>query len=397
MAHSLLTPSVITKEALAILHQKLAFVGGVNRSYDDRYAKSGARIGNDLLVRLPNEFTVRSGATLSAQDVVETSTTLTVDTQKGVDFEFTSEELTMHIDEFKSRYLEPAMSVLAANIEADALSMTKDVYNFYDGVGAADSLANQNQAGKLLTDSLAPMSQRSILRNTQATLDFLSDTKGLFNAASQIGKQYRDGVLGTIGGFESMESTLMPSHTTGTAVEGDTLYNVSGASQVGSTLVVGTGSTTFLKGDIITLAGCYRVHPETKASTGALQRFVVTADSGTSATALSISPAIVVTGGKQNVSASPTDAGAVTKLGGGASATWQQNLAFHKDAFAFATADLVLPQGIDFAAREVMDGISMRIVKDYDITNDKFPCRIDVLYGYKAIRPQLAARIGVNA
>jgi len=303
----------------------------------------------------------------------------------------------MHIDEFKSRYLEPAMSVLAANIEADALSMTKDVYNFYDGVGAADSLANQNQAGKLLTDSLAPMSQRSILRNTQATLDFLSDTKGLFNAASQIGKQYRDGVLGTIGGFESMESTLMPSHTTGTAVEGDTLYNVSGASQVGSTLVVGTGSTTFLKGDIITLAGCYRVHPETKASTGALQRFVVTADSGTSATALSISPAIVVTGGKQNVSASPTDAGAVTKLGGGASATWQQNLAFHKDAFAFATADLVLPQGIDFAAREVMDGISMRIVKDYDITNDKFPCRIDVLYGYKAIRPQLAARIGVNA
>jgi len=397
MANSILTPSVITKEALAILHQKLAFVGGVNRSYDDRYAKSGARIGNDLLVRLPNEFTVRSGATLSAQDVVETSTTLTVDTQKGVDFEFTSEELTMHIDEFKSRYLEPAMSVLAANIEADALSMTKDVYNFYDGVGAADSLANQNQAGKLLTDSLAPMSQRSILRNTQATLDFLSDTKGLFNAASQIGKQYRDGVLGTIGGFESMESTLMPSHTTGTAVEGDTLYNVSGASQVGSTLVVGTGSTTFLKGDIITLAGCYRVHPETKASTGALQRFVVTADSGTSATALSISPAIVVTGGKQNVSASPTDAGAVTKLGGGASATWQQNLAFHKDAFAFATADLVLPQGIDFAAREVMDGISMRIVKDYDITNDKFPCRIDVLYGYKAIRPQLAARIGVNA
>lgn len=397
MANTLLTPSVITKEALAILHQKLAFVGAINRSYDDRYAKSGARIGNDLLVRLPNEFTVRSGATLSAQNIVESSTTLTVDTQKGVDFEFTSEELTMHIDEFKSRYLEPAMSVLAANIESDALSMTKDVYNFYDGVGAADTLANQNQAGKLLTDSLAPMSQRSILRNTQATLDFLSDTKGLFNASAQIGKQYRDGVLGTIGGFESMESTLMPSHTTGTAVEGDTLYNVDGASQIGSTLVVNTGATTFLKGDIITIAGCNRVHPETKADTGVAQRFVVTANSGASATSLSISPAIVVTGGKQNVTASPTNGGAVTKLGGGASATWQQNLAFHKDAFAFATADLVLPQGIDFAAREVMDGISMRIVRDFDIVNDKFPCRIDVLYGYKAIRPQLAARIGVNS
>jgi len=397
MANTLLTPSVITKEALAILHQKLSFIGGINRQYDSSYAKSGARIGNDLKIRLPNEFTVRSGATLSAQNVVESSTTLTVDTQKGVDFEFTSEELTMHIDEFKSRYLEPAMSVLAANMEADALSMYKEVPNFYDGVSAADSLANQTQAGKLLTDSLAPLSQRTIMRNTQATVDFLADTKGLFQSANQIGKQYRDGSLGMISGFECFESTLVPSHTTGTAVEGDTLYNVSGASQSGSTLVVGTGATTFLKGDVITIAGCNAVHPETQASTGVAKSFVVTADSGTSATSLSISPAIVLTGGGQNVSAAPTDAGAITKLGGGASSTWQQNLAFHKDAFAFASADLVLPNGVDFAAREVMDGISMRIVKDYDITNDKFPCRIDVLYGYKAIRPELAARVGINS
>ena len=171
---------------------------------------------------------------------------------------------------------------------------------------------------------------------------------------------------------------------------------VNGASQTGSSLTVDGGSTTFLKGDIITIAGVNRVHPETKADTGVLQQFVVTADSGTSATSLSISPALTASGGAQNVSGSPADNAAISKVGGGASADWQETLAFSKNAFAFATADLVLPEGVDFAAREVMDGISMRVIRDYTISDDKYPCRIDVLYGYKAIRPQLAARVGIN-
>jgi hypothetical protein len=135
MANTLLTPSVITKEALAILHQKLNFVGSIDRQYDNQYAKSGAKIGNDLKIRLPNEFTVRTGAALSSQDVTESSVTLSVATQKGVDFTFSSEELSMHIDQFKERYIEPAMAVLASNIESDAFSMSKDVYNFVNGVG----------------------------------------------------------------------------------------------------------------------------------------------------------------------------------------------------------------------------------------------------------------------
>ena len=156
MANSFLTPSIITKEALAILHQKLNFIGTINRQYDDQYAQSGAKIGSDLKIRLPNEFTVRTGATLSSQDVTEQSVTLSVGTQKGVDFTFSSQELTLTIDEFKARYIEPAMAVLAANIESDAFSMSKDVSNFVNGVGSANSFANITKAQKELTLGLAP-------------------------------------------------------------------------------------------------------------------------------------------------------------------------------------------------------------------------------------------------
>ena len=149
------------------------------------------------------------------------------------------------------------------------------------------------------------------------------------------------------------------------------------------------------KGDVFTMAGCVRVHPETKVSTGVLQQFVITAAAVSGATSISISPAIVVTGAGQNVTASPTNAGALVFAGTLSTATGQ-TLAYHKDAFTFATADLILPDGVEFAARKMQDGISLRIVRQYDISNDKMPCRIDVLYGYKTIRPQLACRLAAN-
>ena len=395
MANSLLTPSIITKEALAILHQKLNFVGTINRQYDDQYAKSGAKIGNDLKIRLPNEFTVRTGATLSSQDVTENSVTLQVATQKGVDFTFSSEELSLHIDQFKERYIEPAMAVLASNIESDAFSMSKDVSNFVNGVGSANTFSNITKAQKELTLGLAPYGDRQYMHDPQSVVDMLADTKGLFQDSGQIAKQYKEGMLGRISGFDHYENTLVPTHTCGTAAA-TTGYLVNGASQTGSSLTVDTGSTTFLVGDIITLAGVNRVHPETKADTGVLQNFVVTSNSGTSATTLAISPAIVASGGTQNVSGSPADNAAVSKIGGASGADWTDTLAYHKDAFCFATADLVKPEGVDFAAREVMDGISMRIVRDYSISADTFPCRIDILYGYKTIRPETACRVGIN-
>ena len=395
MANSLLTPSVITKEALAILHQKLNFVGSIDRQYDSQYAKSGAKIGNDLKIRLPNQFSVRTGAALSSQDVTENSVTLSVATQKGVDFTFSSEELSLHIDEFKNRYIEPAMAVLASNIESDAFSMSKDVYNFVAGQGSANTFANITEAQKQLTLGLAPYGDRIYMHDPQSVVDMLADTKGLFQDSGQIAKQYKEGMLGRIAGFDHYENTLVPTHTCGTAAA-TTGYLINGASQSGTSMTVDTGSTTFLVGDLITIAGVNRVHPETKADTGVLQNFVITANSGTSATTLAISPGIVATGGTQNVSAVPADNAAVSKLGGASGADWTDTLAYQKDSFVFATADLVMPEGIDFAAREVMDGISMRIVRDYSISADTFPCRIDILYGYKTVRPETACRVGIN-
>ena len=398
MPNSILTPTAVTREALRILHQKLNFVGNIKRDYDDSFAKSGAKIGDSLKIRLPNQYTVRTGATLSAQDTSEISTTLQVATQKGVDLNFTSVDLTMSLDDFSKRILDPAMSVLAANIEADALSMMLDVYQSVNNIGSAITFGKLMSSRKVLNDALAPMdNNRSILLNTQDNVDLVDGLKGLFQDSAAIKEQYREGSMGRTGGFDFYENTLIANQATGTsaAVTG---YTVNGAVTAnGSTAVtLAAGANTFKKGDVITFVGCNRVHPETKADTGVLQQFVVTADYAGGAGSLSFAPAIYTSGGRQNVVAAGIANGVAVSKIGGASAIYKPSLAFHKDAFAFATADLVMPQGVDFASRQVLDGISMRIVRQYDINNDKFPCRLDVLYGYKTIRPEHACRILSN-
>lgn len=394
MANAILTPTAVTREALRILHQKLNFIGTINRQYDSSFAKSGAKIGDTLKIRLPNEYTVRDGAVLAAQDTSEISVDLTVATQKGVDVNFSSEELTMDLDDFSERILDPAMSVLAARMESDAMGMYKDVYNQVSDIGQVITLRDVLDGAKILTDNLAPVSTRCLNMNTTDNVELVDALKGLFNDPAKISKNFRDGMVANdfVGYSKVYQNTLWPSHTAGTATN---TYLVNGASQTGSTLVVDTGLTTFTDGDIITIAGVFRVHPETKLSTGVLQKFVVTAAAGPSATSLSISPAIAVTGGRQNVNASPADNAVITKVGA-ASATHSISMGYHKDAFAFATADLIMPKGVDFSSRDVLDGLSMRIVRQYDINNDKFPCRLDVLYGFKAIRPQLACRYAFN-
>lgn len=398
MSNSILTPTAVTREALRILHQKLNFVGNIKRDYDDSFAKSGAKIGDSLKIRLPNQYTVRTGATLSAQDTSEISTTLQVATQKGVDLNFTSVDLTLSLDDFSKRILDPAMSVLAANIEADALSMMLDVYQSVNNIGSAITFGKLMSSRKVLNDALAPMdNNRSILLNTQDNVDLVDGLKGLFQDSAAIKEQYREGSMGRTGGYDFYENTLIANQTTGTAAAA-TGYTVNGAVTVnGSTAVtLAAGANTFKKGDVITFVGCNRVHPETKADTGVLHQFVVTADYAGGAGSLSFAPAIYTSGGRQNVVAAGIANGVAVAKIGGASAIYKPSLAFHKDAFAFATADLVMPQGVDFASRQVLDGVSMRIVRQYDINNDKFPCRLDVLYGYKTIRPEHACRILSN-
>ncbi|WP_420415287.1 P22 phage major capsid protein family protein [Roseibium sp.] len=395
MANSLLTPTAVTREALRILHQKLNFVGNVNRTYDDRFAKSGAKIGDSLQIRLPNQYTVRSGKTLATQDTTESSVTLQVATQKGVDLNFSTAELTMDLDDFSDRVLKPAMSVLAADIEADALSMYKDVNNQVSNLGSAATFAGVANVRKKLVDNLCPQDDLSMLIDTTANVDMVDALKGLFHDSKEVAKQYREGFIGRTSGFSFMENTLLPVHTTGSDDgTGDYLTN-DATPQTGSTLTVDTGTGTLKQGDIITIAGVNRVHPETKLDTGQLMQFVVTADAGASTTSISIAPAIVASGATQNVTNGAANNQAVTKVGG-ASASHNVSMGFHRDAFAFATADLVMPKGVDFSSRQVLDGISMRIVRDYDINNDNLPCRVDVLYGYKTIRRELACRWANN-
>jgi hypothetical protein len=407
-ANALLTPTAVTREALRILHQKLNFIGSINRSYDESFAQSGGKIGDSLKIRLPNEYTVRTGKTLNAQGSSETSVTLTVATQAGVDMSFSSAELALELDDFSGRFLEPAMSVLAAYIESSALAMYKDVNKEVSDVGAAMTFQDVLEAGKKLTDSLAPQDGRTLLLTTQNNLDLVSGTSGLYNDRTKVGEQYRKGLIGNdFFGFDNVyQNTLLPLHTTGTDDgTGDYLTDIAAGEADGSAgaINIDTGAGSFKQGDVIMIESLFAVHPETKVSTGKLMQFTVTADAtpGAGGGSLSISPNIVTSGARQNCTGL-ADGKRIWKLESdestaiGASADYYVGLGYHKDAFAFASADLPLPKGVHFAAREVMDGISMRVVSAYDINNDNMPTRIDVLYGFKAIRPELAVRLGFN-
>jgi hypothetical protein len=402
MANTLLTPDMITRESLRVLHQKCNFIGNINRQYDNSFANSGAKIGDSLRIRLPNQFKVRSGATMDTTaanvDVTNQSVTLPVTNQKGVDMYFTSAELTMKLDDFSKEYIDPAMSVLAANIESDILTnVYKEVFQQVGTAGTAvTALSTILNAGVKLDNSLAPRDgNRNLLLTPTIQAALVDATKGLFQDAESIGKQYKEGVIGRSMGFDWYMNTLAPIHTTGTSAASGIAIATAPTNGTGSIVATVTSGQTITTGTVITISGIYEVHPETKVTTSRLQQFVVTASStSTTSCTMTIAPALYTSGPLQNVNALPVaGTNTITSISGAVSTAFQQALAFHKDAFTFATADLIMPKGVDFASRQVMDGVSMRIVRAYDIANDKMPCRLDVLYGYKTIRPQLACRI----
>jgi len=392
--NTLLNSSIITNAALAILHQKCNFLSSINTAYDSSFAEGGAQIGTALRIRLPNQYVIRSGPTLQPQATVNNSVTLNVTSQKGVDVNFTSQELTLNIMEFSKNILEPAMAVLAANIEADALNMIGDVYNQVNGHGAAQTFKNILSARKILVDNLAPAGEKMVRMNTQDNVDMVDALKGLFQSSTNIKEQYLDGVLGHTAGFEFAENTFLSTYLRGSM---SAAYVLNGVPASGATTaVVATGTGAGSQGDVFTIAGVFRVHPETKASTNVLQQFVLTAAYAGGAGTIAFSPALnYAATGVQNVSAAPATNAALT-FAGTVNTASGISLAYAKDAFTFATADLIMPSGVDMAARKVQDGISLRLVRQYDINNDLFPCRFDVLYGAKTIRPQLACRLAAN-
>lgn len=413
MANTILTPTMITRESLRVLHQKLNFVGQVNRQYDGQYAQAGAKIGTTLNIRMPSRYVTGTGATLSAyNDHVERSTPLTVSSQVWVAMSFTTVELTMQLDDFSTRIIKPAMAQLAATIENGVLGSAYKLVNNYTNATTDTALTFKYFAkgGQKLTDSLAPLDDRTAILTPASRVEFMDTTKSLFHASTNIEEQYREGIVGRTAGFDVYENTLLANHTTGSMAGAALSYGTTlgtsdttnvWVSQTVMSVTGATSATTLKAGDIITFSGIYAVHSETKQNTGKLKTFVVQADltMTTAATTYSVTvkPGVIYGSGNayQNCALSgvANTSGLTGTLIGAASTAFGQDLQFHKDAFVFATADLVDPSDMGaWGSRQTMDGISMRIVKQYAIGTDTVPCRVDVLYGFAGLYPELANR-----
>ena len=400
MANSLLTIDMITRKSLEILENNLVISRNVNKEYDDSFAVEGAKIGSTLRIRLPDRALVTDGAALQVQDDNEQFTTLTVSSQKHIGINFTSAELTMQLDDFAERVLKPRISQLASSVDADVANAYKSIFNTVGTPGTTPATALVLlQAQQKLNESAAPMAPRYATVNPAANAGLVNGLSGFFNPTNTISRQFKTGMMGEgVFGFEEMNmSQSIVNHTTGSRA-GTILVNetVSAQGQATITLDGLTSTTTVTAGDVFTIAGVYAVNPQTRLSTGSLQQFVVTAAqtaSGGDMVNMAISPPMYTAANAlATIDAFPANNAAVTFVGT-ASTVYPQNLVYHKNAITLATADLLLPQGVDMASRQVHNGISMRIVRQYDINNDRMPCRVDVLYGFNTIRPPMACRI----
>ena len=410
MANSILTPLMITRKALMVLHQQCNFIGNVNRQYDDKFANEGAKIGDSLNIRMPAKYVARKTATLAAQDHVSRSTPLNVTSQYGVDVSFTTAELTMSMDDFSERHLVPAMSQLASEIESACIQDAYKLVNSYTNATTDGKITYRRfqQGGTNMTKQLAPLGNRSAIMSPDSVLEFNDIVKGLFHSSTEITEQYKEGIMGKTGGFDIYENTLTPVHTTGTmagspvldgANAGTTATTNVWASTTGLLVSGATATTTLKAGDIITIGSVFDCHPETKISTGKLKTFVVQSDitmtTATTTYTVTVKPALITGTGNayKNASVSVSTDGLALSLIGAVNSAFNQDIQFHRDAFVFASAPLIDVSKLGaWGARDTMDGISMRLAKQYDITNDAVPTRIDVLFGFGGLYPELANR-----
>jgi len=395
VSNSLLTINMVTNEAVRLFSQTNAFLRRVNRQYDDQFARTGAKIGNTLRIRLPNDYVVNTGPAITPQGTNEQNTTLTVATQKNVPISFGTAEKTMSLDDFSERILAPAVNRLAASMAGDLIGVANSAANLSFKLDGSSNLASPDastwlNAGAQLSQNLAPRMDRTIILDMLTEARTVSSLAGLFNPQQKISDQYETGMItkDTLG-FDWFDDQTIQIHTNGTFSAGGT---VNGAGQTGNTLTVNAITGTLNAGDIITIAGVFAINRLTGQSQGTLRQFVVTANVLTGATSIPIYPAIVPAPAAFNtVTASPAN-GAVVALVLPASQSYRQNLAFYPEAFTLATADLEMPtSGVVEAARAEFDGCAMRMITAYDVMSDNLVTRLDVLYGFAAIRPEWSA------
>ena len=391
--NNLLTSEVIVKRGLAKLFEDPQILGMVNRQYDTQFGyKGGARHGDTVAVRVPQHAQIRKGRIMDVMPVVNRTIPVTVDNYYGVDTSATSAEMAMQIEDFADEFIDPFIPDLVANVQADFINkVTPLVPASVGDYGAFDDAKTALQAKAYLDSMLAPANDRNLLINTYSQVDVVDALKGLYNSQTKIDRQYRKGEMASDTlGFDWYSSNLTATTTRGTGAG----YTVNGAGQTGSSLVVGAGTGTINPGDSFTIAGVFAVHPQTKKLLPSLQQFTVTTAHAGGAGTLQITPEIRPTGTEQNVSASPANAAAIT-IRGTAGTSYAQNLAFSKDAFYFVTADLPNPpasHGVD-AASATWKGITLRFIQGFDMVNDQWMSRFDLVWGGGILRPELAVRI----
>lgn len=415
MANSFKVIDMVTKEALRIAHEKLTFIGTVDRQYDDSFKDNGqGKIGSTLRVREPNKYTRRQGSrVMDVQDQAETSQTITVATQDGVDMKFNSAELIQSVnngaafDDLSKNYIEPAVSVLCSGIEGDFLAYCeKATYQMVGTAGTAISnLSVPGAARAKLNQQLAPKDMRCIQMDSVTMGSIVNGVAGYFNPSNAVSDQYREGLIARTAMADYYENERVWSMTNGDDVAGtidettDTNFT-----QGTTTLHVDALGTTAYQGMVFTIAGLYDCHPETKQAYPHLKQFVVTSTPtiASNEADISFSPAIYTTGAKKNVcSSTGADVtwsytawdGAVVTFYGSASTTYVNPIMYHPEAYQFITADLPLMDDAQKCVRQQKDGLSVRVWMGSDIRNDELLMRLDILYGMAALRPEWACRM----
>lgn len=393
----LLTPSIITKESLVILENNLVAANRVNRKFENQFVK----IGSQLTIRKPNRFTVASGAALQIQNIAEPSVTITVNNQKHVDFQFTSADLTLTVEEYAERYLKPAMAALANQVDADVLANTLSFSNFVGTptVTPAAFSTSVQLLGRRMDDNAAPQDNRTALFNPAgywAIANGLTPSFVMPTAKDALVKGY----LATIGNYEMYMDQNVVNGNSG-AVHNTSLGMVVTSAQGNggtTTMFGGAAAEVVGAGEVFTIAGVFNINPQSRQSTGVLKNFVV--QSSTTPTSsnwtISFSPSIVTSGPYQNVSGPASTGSGITWLTGTTATQIASvnNFAFTRDALGLVMVPMEIPGGVDFAARETYRNISLRVVRAFDINNDVFPCRIDMLYGSAVFYDELACRLG---
>ncbi len=410
MSNVLLTIGGITREAIRLFMNSNAFIGNIEKQYDNQFARNGAKIGQQLRIRLPNDYVVSDGPALSVQDTNEQQTTITVATQRHVDTSFNSVDMTMSLDDYSEIILAPKINNLAGNVAATIMSGVTvaqgpfagtvvngaegGICNFVSNVNGGGSIIAPTSetwltAGATLDSNSAQVMDRKAILSPFTMARTVSSLTGLFNPATEISRQYRNARMYDALNFEWFMDQTTVNHTMGSYSAG----NVSGGSQTGLTLTVSAITGTLNKGDIFTISGVNAVNRVTKQTTGQLRQFVVTSPAASGAISISIYPAIVPANAGnavqyQTVDVSPLN-GATITLAAPASSTYRQNFVYAKQAVTMVTADLEMPPNVK-GARDQMDGISMRAVSQYVIGTDQTADRLDILFGWLFVRPEWA-------